>query len=60
MFRRRPFTFDGTVKGLTLAALSVGAGGAMVSANFGGGWRDYRIEPAPHDSRAGGFWAVRA
>jgi hypothetical protein len=57
---RKAFEFDGTVKGLTLAALAVGAkAGDKVQANFGGGFRDYRIHATPWDARANGFWAER-
>ena len=55
---RKPFTFNGTIKGLTLSALAAGAKpGATVYASFGGGERPYTIEPTPYDLRANGFWA---
>ena len=55
---RKAFTFDGTVKGLTLSALSIGArDGDRIHANFGGGFRAYRIHATPWDARANGFWA---
>jgi hypothetical protein len=53
--------FDGTVKGLTLAALAAGArDGDKIQANFGGGFDAYLITAAPWDARAKGFWAERA
>jgi hypothetical protein len=59
-FGRKAFEFDGTVKGLTLAALAAGAkAGDKVQANFGGGFQSYRISAAPWDARAKGFWAER-
>jgi hypothetical protein len=60
-FGRKAFTFDGTIKGLTNAALAAGAAaGDTVRANFGGGMTAYVISATPWDSRAGGFWAQRA
>lgn len=57
-FGRKAFSFDGTVKGLTLSALASGArDGDKVQANFGGGFRAYRIRATPWDARANGFWA---
>jgi hypothetical protein len=59
-FGRKAFLFDGTVKGLTLAALAAGArDGDKIQANFGGGFRAYLITAAPWDARAKGFWAER-
>ena len=56
---RKAFTFDGTVKGLTLSAVANGAkAGDNVHANFGGGFRAYRIHATPWDARANGFWAL--
>jgi hypothetical protein len=59
-FGRKAFVFDGTIKGLTFSAVAAGAAGGKVSANFGGGFREYEIASAPHDTRAGGYWAQRA
>jgi hypothetical protein len=57
---RRRGTFDGTIKGLTLAALDMGATvGATVYADFGAGMQPYLIVAAPHDDRARGCWAER-
>lgn len=56
---RKAFTFDGTVKGLTLSAVANGArDGDRIHANFGGGFRAYRIHATPWDARANGFWAL--
>ncbi len=58
-FGRKAFSFDGTVKGLTLSALAAGArDGDRIHANFGGGFRAYRICATPWDARADGFWAL--
>lgn len=59
-FGRKVFSFDGTVRGLTIAAVAVGAAGQKIEADFGGGPREYLVAAAPHDPRAGGYWAVRA
>ena len=57
-FGRKAFSFDGTVKGLTLSAIAAGAkAGGIVQANFGGGFRAYRICATPWDARANGYWA---
>ena len=58
-FGRKAFDFDGTVKGLTLSALAAGAKtDDKVQANFGGGFRAYRICATPWDARANGCWAL--
>ena len=57
-FGRKAFSFDGTTKGLTLSAIAAGAkAGDRIQANFGGGFREYRIAATPWDDRAKGFWA---
>lgn len=59
-FGRTAFTFNGTVRGLTDAAVAAGATvGSRLSANFGVGASDCTMTAAPHDSRCGGVWAVK-
>lgn len=58
----KQFGFDGTTRGLVQSAIKIGASdGSAIKANFGGsskaGARDMTIVSAPHDGRAGGFWA---
>lgn len=53
---RRSFSFDGTIKGLVLAALASGVkAGDCVKSELG----THVIEAAPHDERCNGFWASR-
>lgn len=58
-FGRKSFSFDGTTKDLVRSAYHAGAkAGDKIEANFGGGFRAYRIEAAPHDDRAFGLWVA--
>lgn len=62
-WNKKHFVFDGTIRGLTLKAVGIGAkAGDTIYADFGGepGGRAYRIIEAAHDNRAYGFWAERA
>ncbi len=55
------FVFDGTTKGLTLAAVKAGAkAGDYVEADFGGGFHRYYMIATPWDKRAGGMWCDRS
>lgn len=56
-FGRKVFSFDGTTRDLVRSAHAAGArAGDKISANYGGGFRAYQIEAAPHDDRAFGLW----
>lgn len=53
----KKFSFDGTTRGLTIAARGLGAKeGAIIHANFGLSVSKMRLEATPWDDRAGGFW----
>ena len=61
---KKSYTFDGTTLDMVKVAVAHGAkAGTIVYANFGGMLRSnatkMRITSAPHDTRAGGFWADR-
>lgn len=60
-FGRNRGVFDGTIKGLCIAAQQFGArAGDIVEADFGlGVISRYRIDSAPHDDRCGGLWPTR-
>lgn len=56
-FRGENFIFNGTTLDLVRESISRGAkAGDTIEANYGGGFRPYIIEAAPHDMRAGGYW----
>ena len=57
-FGRKAFTFDGTTRGLVLAALKAGAkAGDKIKADYGAGFKAYALYSAPWDDRCGGVWA---
>jgi hypothetical protein len=54
---RKAFAYNGTTLGLVVAAIAAGAkAGTIVRDDFN---NKHRIVAAPHDSRAGGFWASK-
>lgn len=60
-FGTKKIHFDGTIKGLTIAAIAAGAKvGTRIKANFGGtlksDTREMTLISTPHDLRASGFW----
>jgi hypothetical protein len=58
----KPFDFDGTCKGLTIAALKAGAKvGDIIHANYGGrllanATSKMILIASPGDTRTGGYW----
>lgn len=55
---RKNFAFDGTVRGLVLAALAEGGKvGDRIKADFGAGFKPYTLYSNPMDDRCGGVWA---
>lgn len=57
-FGRIRFQFDGTTRGLVLAAVAAGARvGDMIEANYGAGFKPYSLYSNPMDDRCGGVWA---
>jgi len=56
---RKSFSFNGTTLDLVRRAYHMGAiPGDKIKADFGGGFREYTFEAAPHDNRAFGFWVA--
>lgn len=53
---RKTFTYDGTTLGLVKAAVRAGV---KVGEKIKTDETLYRLAAAPHDDRAGGFWADR-
>jgi hypothetical protein len=60
---KKSFEFDGTIKGLVKSAIANGAKeGSKIEMAIGSRLRStakkMEIISAPHDDRAGGFWAI--
>jgi len=56
-FGKKRFSFNGTTKDLVISAYHAGArAGDKIEANYGGGFREYRLVSAPHDDRAFYLW----
>ena len=55
---RKAFTFDGTTRGLVITATALGAKvGDTIKANYGAGFRAYKLYSNPMDDRCCGVWA---
>ena len=51
---RKSFLFDGTTLGMTIAAVKAGIKVGSIIKESG---YKYKLVSAPHDKRAGGYWA---
>jgi hypothetical protein len=59
-YKHKRCTFDGTLRGLTLTALSLGAKpGEIIYGDYGAGMQKYRLIFAPYDPRCGGYWVEK-